>query len=70
MLCRACQRTSSRWPTFPDEVTGRFRPQHTAAVRLLGVAESVLCICDQLSFDLPQGDKVAAFIKFKGGGTF
>jgi predicted dehydrogenase len=39
------------------------------SVRLLGAAESVLCICEQLSSDLPQGDTVAAFVKFKGGGT-
>ena len=39
------------------------------SVRLLGPAESVLCICEQLSSDLPQGDTVAAYIKFKGGGT-
>ncbi len=39
------------------------------SVRLLGAAESVLCICEQLSSDLPQGDTVAAYIKFKGGGT-
>ena len=39
------------------------------SVRLLGPAQSVLCICEQLSSDLPQGDTVAAFIKFKGGGT-
>ena len=39
------------------------------SVRLLGAAESVLCICEQLSSDLPQGDTVAAYVKFKGGGT-
>ncbi len=39
------------------------------SVRLLGAAECVLCICEQLSSDLPQGDTVAAFVKFKGGGT-
>jgi len=39
------------------------------SVRLMGPAESVLCICEQLSSDLPNGDTVAAFIKFKGGGT-
>jgi predicted dehydrogenase len=39
------------------------------SVRLLGPAESVLCICEQLSSDLPQGDTVAAYIKFRGGGT-
>jgi predicted dehydrogenase len=39
------------------------------SVRLLGAAESVLCICQQLSSDLPQGDTVAAFVKFRGGGT-
>ncbi len=39
------------------------------SVRLLGPAESALCICEQLSSDLPQGDTVAAYVKFKGGGT-
>jgi predicted dehydrogenase len=39
------------------------------SVRLLGHAESVLCICENLSSDLPQGDTVAAYIKFRGGGT-
>jgi predicted dehydrogenase len=39
------------------------------SVRLLGPAERVLCICEQLSSDLPQGDTVAAYVKFKGGGT-
>ena len=39
------------------------------SVLLLGPAESVLCICEQLSSDLPQGDTVAAFVKFRGGGT-
>jgi len=39
------------------------------SVRLLGAAESALCICEQLSSDLPQGDTVAAFVKFRGGGT-
>lgn len=39
------------------------------SVRLLGPAESVLCICEQLSSDLPQGDTVSAYVKFKGGGT-
>ncbi|KKC34221.1 Gfo/Idh/MocA family protein [Devosia psychrophila] len=39
------------------------------SVRLLGEAESVLCICEQLSSDLPQGDTVAAYVKFRGGGT-
>jgi predicted dehydrogenase len=39
------------------------------SVRLLGPAESVLCICENLSSDLPQGDTVAAYIKFRGGGT-
>jgi predicted dehydrogenase len=38
------------------------------SVQLLGPAESVLCICEQLSSDLPQGDTVAAYIKFRGGG--
>jgi predicted dehydrogenase len=39
------------------------------SVRLLGEAESVLCICENLSSDLPQGDTVAAYIKFRHGGT-
>lgn len=39
------------------------------SVRLLGPAESVLCHCENLSSDLPQGDTVSAYIKFKGGGT-
>jgi predicted dehydrogenase len=39
------------------------------SVRLLGPAESVLCICEQLSSDLPQGDTVAAYVRFRGGGT-
>ncbi len=39
------------------------------SVRLLGEAESVLCHCENLSTDLPQGDTVAAFVKFKNGGT-
>jgi predicted dehydrogenase len=39
------------------------------SVRLLGPAESVWCVCEQLSSDLPQGDTVAAFVKFRGGGT-
>lgn len=39
------------------------------SVRLLGPAESVLCICEQLSSDLPQGDTVSAYVKFAGGGT-
>ena len=39
------------------------------SVRLLGSAESVLCHCENLSSDLPQGDTVAAYVKFAGGGT-
>ncbi|MBO6639119.1 MAG: Gfo/Idh/MocA family oxidoreductase [Roseitalea sp.] len=39
------------------------------SVRLLGAAESVHCICETLSSDLPQGDTVAAFARFSGGGT-
>ena len=39
------------------------------SVRILGRAASVLCICEQLSSDLPQGDTVAAYVKFRGGGT-
>ena len=39
------------------------------SVRLLGPAESVWCVCEQLSSDLPQGDTVAAYVRFRGGGT-
>ncbi len=39
------------------------------SVRLLGAAESVLCVCETLSSDLPQGDTVAAYVRFRGGGT-
>ncbi len=39
------------------------------SVRLLGPAESVLCHCEKLFTDLAQGDTVAAFVRFKGGGT-
>ncbi len=39
------------------------------SVRLMGPAESVWCVCEQLSSDLPQGDTVAAYVKFRGGGT-
>jgi predicted dehydrogenase len=39
------------------------------SVRLLGPAEKVWCVCEQLSSDLPQGDTVAAYVKFHGGGT-
>lgn len=39
------------------------------SVRLLGPAESVWCVCEQLSSELPQGDTVAAYVKFRGGGT-
>jgi predicted dehydrogenase len=39
------------------------------SVRLLGPAERVWCVCEQLSSDLPQGDTVAAYITFRGGGT-
>lgn len=39
------------------------------SVRLLGPAASVLCVCEQLSSDLPQGDTVAAYVRFRGGGT-
>ena len=39
------------------------------SVRLMGPAESVLCLCENLSSDLPQGDTVAAYVKFRGGGT-
>jgi predicted dehydrogenase len=39
------------------------------SVRLLGKAESVLCHCERLSSNLPNGDTVAAYVKFRGGGT-
>jgi predicted dehydrogenase len=39
------------------------------SVRLLGQADNVLCNCETLSSDLPQGDTVAAYIRFKNGGT-
>ena len=39
------------------------------SVRLMGPAESVWCVCERLSSDLPQGDTVAAYVKFRGGGT-
>lgn len=39
------------------------------SVRLMGPAKNVLCHCEQLSSSLPQGDTVAAYVKFKGGGT-
>ena len=39
------------------------------SVRLLGPAESVLCHCETLSSELPQGDTVAAYARFRGGGT-
>ena len=39
------------------------------SVRLLGPAQSVWCVCEQLSSDLPQGDTVATYVKFRGGGT-
>lgn len=39
------------------------------SVRLLGPAKSVLCHCERLSSDLPQGDTVAAYVKFQRGGT-
>jgi predicted dehydrogenase len=39
------------------------------SVRLLGQAESVLCICEKLSSDLPNGDTVSAYVKFRNGGT-
>lgn len=39
------------------------------SVRLLGPAESAWCVCETLSSDLPQGDTVAAYVKFRGGGT-
>ena len=39
------------------------------SVRLLGPAERVWCICEQLSSDLPEGDTVAAYVKFRDGGT-
>jgi predicted dehydrogenase len=39
------------------------------SVRLLGPAKRVWCVCEQLSSDLPQGDTVAAYVEFRGGGT-
>lgn len=39
------------------------------SIRLLCPAASVLCICKQTSSGLPQGDTVAAFVRFRGGGT-
>lgn len=39
------------------------------AVRLMGPAERVLARCERLASDLPQGDTVAAFVEFRGGGT-
>jgi predicted dehydrogenase len=39
------------------------------SVRLLGPAASVLCHCERLSSNLPQGDTVAAYTQFRGGGT-
>lgn len=39
------------------------------SVRLMGPAKSVLCHCENLSTDLPQGDTVAAYVKFENGGT-
>ena len=39
------------------------------SVRLMGPAESVWCVCERLSSDLPQGDTVAAYVMFRGGGT-
>ena len=39
------------------------------SVRLLGPAQSALCHCERLSSDLPQGDTVAAYVKFQRGGT-
>ena len=39
------------------------------SVRLLGRAASVLCICENLESDLPSGDTVGAYVKFRDGGT-
>lgn len=39
------------------------------AVRLMGPARSVLVSCETLASTLPQGDTIAAFIRFAGGGT-
>lgn len=36
---------------------------------LLGRAESVWCVCENLSSELPAGDTVGALVKFAGGGT-
>ncbi len=39
------------------------------AVRLMGPAKSVICSCETLASELPQGDTISAFVMFKGGGT-
>ncbi len=39
------------------------------AVRLMGPARSVVVSCETLGSSLPQGDTIAAFIRFAGGGT-
>ncbi|WP_298493205.1 Gfo/Idh/MocA family oxidoreductase [uncultured Maritimibacter sp.] len=39
------------------------------AVRLMGPAKSVVASCETLASSLPQGDTIAAFITFEGGGT-
>jgi predicted dehydrogenase len=39
------------------------------AVRLMGPARSVVCSCETLASNLPQGDTIAAFIVFENGGT-
>ena len=46
-------------------MSARFR---FSAANGWGPAESVLCICEHLSSDLPQGDTVAAFVKFNEAG--
>ena len=40
------------------------------SVRLLGPAQSVWCVCEQLSSDLPQGDTVAALCQVSGRRHF
>ena len=39
------------------------------AVKLMGPARDVTVSCEQLASDLPSGDTMSAFIRFKGGGT-
>ncbi|WP_174803915.1 Gfo/Idh/MocA family protein [Martelella limonii] len=39
------------------------------AVRLMGPAKSVVSACETLASNLPQGDTIASFVCFEGGGT-